>query len=153
MRGLVITAFAILVATVAATARADKPSSSPAELRATATHVVVGKVVGVYGRIETEGDWKYTRYLAEIRVSDCEKGGRIDSGDLVYARYWRRQWVGEGNAPPDTSGHGGIPRANDTVRVSLARNAYDGFTNDNNDGGYNVIGPNGFEKVTPDPGE
>ena len=31
------------------------------------------------------------------------------------------------------------------VLANLARNAYDGFTQDNTDGGFNVIGPNGFE--------
>ena len=36
-----------------------------------------------------------------------------------------------------------IPKEGDRVRVYLARNAYDGF-GDNGDGGFNVIGANGF---------
>jgi hypothetical protein len=47
--------------------------------------------------------------------------------------------------PPSTSGHRGLPEEGDRVRVYLARNAYDGFTDQNEDGGYNVIGANGFE--------
>ena len=50
--------------------------------------------------------------------------------------------------PPSSPGHMGTPVEGDTVRVYLARNAYDGFTMDNTDGGFNVIGGNGFEKLT-----
>ena len=35
----------------------------------------------------------------------------------------------------------------------LARNAYDGFGADNKDGGLNVIGANGFEKLKPASGK
>jgi hypothetical protein len=37
--------------------------------------------------------------------------------------------------------------------VYLARNAHDGFDPDNKDGGFNVIGANGFEKLAPPPGK
>ncbi len=37
-----------------------------------------------------------------------------------------------------------------TVRVYLARSAYDGFGYGNKDGGFNVIAPNGFEKIKSD---
>lgn len=49
---------------------AEKVPLSPEELRQTATHVVVGKVAAVYARTETAGDWKYTRYVAEVRVAE-----------------------------------------------------------------------------------
>jgi hypothetical protein len=128
--------------------RAEKVDMSPEELRKTATHVVTGQVTAVYARTATEGDWKYTRYVAEVRVGECEKGGGIKKGDLVYARYWRRAWIGKGRVPPSTSGHRGLPRHGESLRVYLARNAYDGF-GDNKDGGFNVIGANGFEKLKP----
>jgi hypothetical protein len=35
------------------------------------------------------------------------------------------------------------------VRIYLARNAYDGYTYENKDGGFNVLGVNGFEKLKP----
>jgi hypothetical protein len=85
--------------------------------------------------------------VAEVRVADCEKGTGIKKGDLLYARYWRRAWVGKNEMPPDTLGHRGLPRDGDFMRVYLARNAYDGFDPNNKDGGFNVIGANGFEKV------
>jgi hypothetical protein len=128
---------------------AEKVDMTSEELRATATHIISGQVLAVYQRTETAGDWKYTRFIAEIRVHDCEKGEQISKGDLVYVRYWHRAWVGKGRQPPSTSGHRGLPGEKESVRVYLARNTYDGFGNDNNDGGFNVIGANGFEKLKP----
>ena len=141
-------AVAVVVALVAPV-RAEKVPLSPEELLKTATHVVTGKVAAVYSRTATEGDWKYTRYVAEVRVGECAKGDGVKKGELVYARYWQRTWVGSGQMPPNTIGHRGLPAADDTVRVYLARNAYDGFTTENKDGGFNVIGANGFEAVKP----
>ena len=139
-----------LVAALAATApaRAEKVPLSPAELRATATHVVVGQVTAVFTRSETTADWKYTHYIAEVRVAESEKGDGLKKGELVYARYWQRQWVGRDKQPPSTIGHRGLPNSGETIRVYLAKNAYDGFGN-TNDGGFNVIGANGFENMKP----
>jgi hypothetical protein len=142
--------FAVIAAALLVTpVRAEKPQMSPEELRETATDVVTGKVVAIYARAETSGDWKYTRYVAEIRVDECEKGDGIKKGSLVYARYWTRGWSGKGQVPPSTSGHRNLPSDGEVVRVYMARNAYDGFGSDNNDGGFNVIGANGFEKLKP----
>lgn len=126
---------------------AEKVDMSAERLLKTATHVVTGQVTGIYERTETKGDWSYTRYVAETRVDECEKGGGIKKGDLVYARYWRRAWIGKGRVPPSTAGHRGLPGHGDSIRVYLARNAYDGFRFDNKDGGFNVIGANGFGKL------
>src|SRR5438093_1483362 len=62
---------------------------------------------------------------------------------------WQNGWVGKTKQPPSTNGHHGIPDKGESVRVYMARNAYDGFTDDNKDGGFNVIGGNGFERVKP----
>jgi hypothetical protein len=132
-------------AALACPAGAEKVNMSSDELRSTATHVVTGKVNAVYQRTDTDGDWRYTRYVAEVRVGKCEKGDGIKKGDLVYIRYWRRGWVGKGRVPPSTTGHRGLPNTGDSLRVYLARNAYDGFSMDNKDGGFNVIGANGFQ--------
>jgi len=115
--------------------RAEKVDMSADELRDTATHVVVGTVAAVYERAEASGDWKYTRYVAEVRVSACEKGAGLKKGELAYVRYWRRSWRGKGLPPPSTAGHRGLPAPGEAVRVYLARNAYDGFSFDNKDGG------------------
>lgn len=83
----------LAIATLTTPVRGEKASMSPDAMRKTATHVIVGEVVGVYERTETAGDWEYTRYVAEIRVSDSEKGDGIDDAGLVYARYWKRRWI------------------------------------------------------------
>lgn len=141
---------------------AEKPDMSVEELRRTATHIVTGKVTGVYQRTQEmtthcTGTYDYTDYVAEVRVIDCEKGcgiqgipsdfPNITSGGVIYVRYWRRKWVGEGMPPPTTGGHRGLPTEGESYRMYLVRNGYDGFTYDNTDGGFNVIGANGFEKL------
>jgi hypothetical protein len=137
------------VGALACDLRAEKVDMTPEELQRTATHVVVGKVLAVYERPESAGNWRYTRYVAEVRVEKAEKGDGLKPGELVYARYWRKAWAGPGQPPPDTAGHRGLPAVGDTTRIYLARNAYDGFTFENKDGGFNVIGANGFEALTP----
>lgn len=152
-RKLSLLTIAVSVAFVSS-ARAEKVDMSPEELRKTATHVVTGKVMAVYEQTETAGNWSHTRYVAEIRADGTEKGDGVNKGDLVYARYWHRTWIGKaGGPPPDTAGHRGLPNNGDSIRVYLARNAYDGFDPDNKDGGFNVIGANGFEKLKPDTGK
>jgi hypothetical protein len=47
--------------------KAEKVSMSPEQLRQTATHVVTGQAIAVYERTQTEGGWKYTRYVASAR--------------------------------------------------------------------------------------
>ena len=127
--------------------RAEKADLSPEKLRQTATHVVVGKVKAIYERTESSAKWKTTQFVAELEVTSCEKGEGVTPGDLIYARYWRRGWIAKGEPDPSTSGHRGLPKVNETLRVYLARKAYDGFTRDNQDGGFNVIGANGFEPL------
>ena len=99
--------------------RAEKVSMSPEELRKTAIHVITGQVTAIYQRIETAGDWKYTKYVAEIRVEKCEKGDGLKKGDLVYARYWQPAWIGKGQVPPSTAGHRGLPSNGESLRVYL----------------------------------
>jgi hypothetical protein len=126
---------------------AEKADMPPEGLRRTATHVVVGEVKAIYTRESREGKWRYTRYVAEVSVEKVEKGEGLAKGALVYARYWTRRWIARSAPPPSTSGHRGLPKEGETLRIYLARNAYDGFTNDNKDGGFNVIGANGFERL------
>lgn len=137
--------FCILGA-IASYVHAEKVDLTPEQLRETATHIIVGAVVQVYERKETGKDWNTTHYLAEIRTREIEKGDGIKKGDLVYIRYWKRTWVGAGAPPPDTAGYRGLPKSGESLRIYMARNGYDGFGT-TSDGGYNVIGANGFEKL------
>ena len=50
--------------------------------------------------------------------------------------------------PESTSGHWGLPKEGDAVRVYLARSGYDGFSKDNKDGGLNVVFGDGFRVLT-----
>lgn len=139
-----------LVAALAWTpARAEKLPMSPAQLLESATHVVRAEVQAVYERTAREGDYRVTRYVAELKVEQVEKGEGIALDAPLYVRYWHRAWVGRGEMPPTTGGHTGLPKAGERLRIYLARNAYDGFSTENHDGGFNVIGANGFERLAP----
>jgi hypothetical protein len=65
----------LVVATHASAERAP-------EERSQATHVVVGKVEGVY--VREEGDTRH--YVVEIAVEKAEKGDNVKAGDTVYFR-------------------------------------------------------------------
>ena len=144
MRTIIALALACLFAPLSA--RAEKAPMSKQALEKTATHVVTGAVKAVYTREAREGRWKVKHHIAEVEVVSVEKGEGLEKGQLVYPRYWTRRWAGPGTQPPSTSGHSGLPKTGETLRIYMARNAYDGFgTTD--DGGLNVIGANGFERL------
>jgi hypothetical protein len=151
-RWLLLVSLVVLV-TPAVPIRAEKVDLTPEQLRKTATHVVSGEVTAIYSREVKRGKWDYTHYVAELSVDNVEKGEGIEAGELIYVRYWSKRWTGGGLPPPDTSGHRGRPSEGDSLRIYLARDAYDGFTRDNNDGGFNVIGANGFEELKPSAGK
>ena len=137
----------ILLALIAVTALASAvwaigPQWTPKQLREIATHIVTGKADAIYERTEKKGDWAYTYYIAEIRGEDSEKGEGIEKGDLLYARYWRRAWIGDGPVPPSGMGHRGRPAEGDSFRAYLKRDAQN-----NKNGIFKVVGPNGFEKL------
>lgn len=140
----------VLAATSSGPASAEeKPDLSPQALRDASTHVVVGEVRAVYSRRTTEGDWRYTRHVAEVKVQKVEKGAGIDVGGLIYVRYWIRTWASPRPVPPETGGYRDLPIEGQVLRIYLAKNANDGFTEDNKDGGFNAIGANGFEVPLP----
>jgi hypothetical protein len=149
VRAAVIVGLALAGAASARFAVAEKANMTPQMLRETATHVVVGEVRSIYARKSSEGDWRYVRYVAEVRVQTVEKGTGMEPGGLVYARYWTREWARGNTMPTDTAGHRGLPSEGQVRRIYLARNAYDGFGTENKDGGFNVIGANGFEVPAP----
>jgi hypothetical protein len=131
----------------AAPASAEKVDLSADALSKVATHVVVGTVRAVYTKTSDEGPWRYARHVAEVAIESVEKGEGLAPKGLVYVRYWTREWRQREAMPPSTTGHRGLPKEGERLRVYLARNAYDGFSRDNSDGGFNVIGANGFERL------
>ncbi|MHC4550964.1 MAG: hypothetical protein ACYTEZ_19610 [Planctomycetota bacterium] len=148
MRRILVPAFLVAILGLTSTLDAEKPDMSPASLRKIATHVVTGTVNAVYSRARMQGKMKVTRYVAEVRVKALEKGKGIEKDQLVYVRYWEQAWTGSfEDMPTGTGGHRYLPDEGATLRIYLARNAYDGFGDDNKDGGLNVIGANGFERL------
>jgi hypothetical protein len=148
-RALLLAAAASVIGLVAGTARAEKANMSREDLAKLATHVVRGTVSAISSRTVREGPYAVMRYVAEVRVLAVEKGEGIGTEAPLYARYWTQGWKGPGTMPPGTSGHRGLPTEGQTLRIYLARNAYDGFATENHDGGFNVIGANGFEPLAP----
>lgn len=137
----------VVAALVSSSVAAEKVDMAKERLASTATHVVLAKVAAVYTRVVREQDWNVTRHVAEVGIEAVEKGEGIATSDPLYVRYWTREWAGRGTPPPSTAGHRGLPKEGARVRIYLARNAYDGFDPENNDGGFNVIGANGFEAL------
>ena len=123
-----------------------KAPSSKDQLEKIATHVVVGKVQAIYSYKEREGRFEYDRKVAEVKVEKVEKG-KV-SGGLVYVRYWSREWKGLGLPPPGGQSYGPQPKKGQICRFYLAKNAYDGWSKDQNrDGGYNVVYVNGVQPI------
>ncbi len=129
----------------------EKAKMSPEALQKVATHIVIGKVQRVYTYQEKKDGYRYTHFLAEILPEKQEKGPKIDLQSPVYVRYFHRQ---DTRDRVGGSGHYGYrPEQGDRVRAYVARKAYDGWhqAKDNQDGGFNVIPPNGFEKLPERP--
>jgi hypothetical protein len=142
----IIFAVLIFLAVFGSPVLAEKANMGPIQLRQTATHVIIGTVTRVYERNHNTDTQKITDRVAEIRIKEIEKGEGLRNGDLLYARYWTSAWLPGATPVPSTSGHRGLPKEGETLRVYLARNAYDGF-GQNRDGGFSVIGADGFERL------
>ena len=130
---------------------AAKAPSSKEHLEKIATHVVVGKVLTIYSYKEREGipvvsGYEYDRKVAEVKIDKVEKGKMSES--LVYVRYWSREWKGLGLPPPGGQSYEPQPKKGQTCRFYLVKNAYDGWSKDENqDGGYNVVYVNGIQPI------
>ncbi len=147
MRTLIALLALALLAPLAA--QAEKVDTPPAAMRKGSTHVIVGRVQGIYTRTAVEGKWRVTRHLAEVVVTASEKG-ELAKDALAYVRYWRRSWVGPGMQPPSTGGHRGLPKEGETLRIYLVDKGYNG-AGDTQDGGLDVYFANGFERLKKKP--
>jgi len=136
----------ILLLLFAAHGDAEKAPYSRKQLESTATHIVVGKVQAIYSRTEREGNYEYVRKVAEVKMDKVEKG-KGPTG-LIYVRYFDRNWKGKGLVPPGGGAYWPQPKKGGSYRFYLARNAYDGWSKDENqDGGYNVVYVNGIQPI------
>lgn len=141
--GLVMTA-AILVGA----AWADRPNASPEKLQQASTAIVTGKVKCIYSSTERKENWETTKFVAEVTVARCEKGD-IKPGGLVYARYHSRRWLGKGAIPPGFYGIHPQPSVGQSARLYLTTSSSESL-DDESDGGFNIVGPNGCELLKSD---
>ena len=120
--------------------QAEVPNVSAENLKKDATHIVTGKVAKITENSTMSGNTNDIKGVCEITVTSVEKGEGIETGKVVKVRYWNSFWIGN-NPPPRSSGHRGVPKKDETVRVYLSK--VKGRE-------YDVIFPNGFEKMTPE---
>lgn len=127
---------------------AEAPRSKQ-QLKKMASHIVVGKILGIYEKKEKIKDddgfsWERTRSVAEVQIERTEKGEGIDKKNPLYIKYWSQR--ANGFFPvPGLTGQWENFKEGDSLRIYLAKQVTDGYKV-NQDGGYHVIGPNGFEK-------
>lgn len=111
------------------------PPRPPQELQAIASHIFVGEVQRRYECVEPlDANFEIIQGVVELGGLQVEQGQ--EQRPLVYVRYWRKQAITRKAAIPGDYGHRNVPNKGDRVRV---------YVTTAEDGGYDVIKPNGFE--------
>lgn len=87
----------LLIVVSCGPARAEVPQMTPDELQSESSHIVIGTVRAVYSTFEKSKNWQETSSIAEISVMTIPKGTGLNVGDGVYAHFWNKKWIGEGN--------------------------------------------------------
>lgn len=113
---------------------AEVGNRTPEQLRNTASTIITGTVQQIYDVVEVSNGFETIDRVAEISVQSTDKGEA--DAPLAYVRYWSRRWIAKTAAPATGYGHRGVPAKGDTVQVFLTRGE---------DGGLDVIYPNGFQ--------
>jgi hypothetical protein len=140
MRGYIHYLASVLGASAAlmgCAARAEVQDMRPENLRAIASHVFNGKLARIYSSVEQSAEWETIQSVAELQLARVEKGSY--AGRLVYVRFWRRRFIGKGPPPDGAYGHRQVPVVGSVVRV---------FVTEGEDGGYDVVSPNGFSLIS-----
>jgi hypothetical protein len=122
---------------------ADQPPLDDGRLEAKSTHVVWGKVKGVYASV-AEKDNGVTTYVIEIDVRGVQKEPPNEPKgpkalEVLCVRCWKRKEKSED--PAVSNGQTRIPAVAERVRVFLKRGK---------DGGYDVLEPNGIGRPPTD---
>ena len=137
LTGRIVVFAGAVAAGLSGSALAEIPNKTQDQLEKLASHVFTGKVVKVYSTVErTSPKWEFTYSVAEIQVRDVEKGEH--EAGLAYVRFWRKRFLGDGPPEPSHYGHRRVPKVGSLARVYV-------MTED--DGGYDVLSPNGFAAV------
>jgi hypothetical protein len=109
----------------------------PEQLKIAASHIFNGKLARIYTTPTQSAEWETIRSVAEVQLTRVEKG--TFAGRLVYVRFWRKRFTGKGPPPPGAYGHRQVPALGSSVRV---------FVTEGDDGGYDVLPPNGFSLLS-----
>jgi hypothetical protein len=129
-----------------APAFAERAPLSPEKLKQEATHIVEGKVLGTYSRVDESmlygAGTLVTRYVVEIEVGLVEDGEGIKPGDIIYVRAWTLKKRGAAGLTPGPSGHFTIPEEGDQIRAYAVKGKYGATGQD--DRGMTAVYPNGF---------
>jgi hypothetical protein len=140
MRTFICTVLSIVsfsIAVIGGAAHAEIPNRTPAQLRELASHIFTGKVLKIYSTVDSSSPKSEMIYsIAELQVAEVEKGEH--KGRLAYVRFWKRRHLGDGPPQPGHYGHRGIPKVGAEARV---------YVMTEEDGGYDVLSPNGFAAV------
>ena len=88
-----------ILAAALAPSRAERVPMSSEELKSRATHIIVGQVLGVYGKTSEARGFQDTHYVAEVRVEKAERGEGL-RGELCMCATGRSG--GKGPQPLDT---------------------------------------------------
>lgn len=128
-----LAAIALLAAT--SLSRGEIALQSPDEL-AKAKTIVVGKINGTYKETTRTADWEDSHGVVEIAVESIERGEGLKPGQVIFARFWNRGWIGKKNPPPYGTGHH-LHASGSTIRAHLE---YD-------NGAYKILLPNGLVKI------
>jgi len=114
--------------------RADRPPAKPEHLHKISSDVVVGTVVRVYTHEKVTQFYKTTFCISEIAVEQVLKGEEIQAADRVYAKYYYKTWIGDGQVPPGWNGQRGLPSG---YRIKV-------YLRGSKSTGFKVVEPNGF---------
>jgi hypothetical protein len=121
--------------------RGEIAPKSPEQLAKSNT-IVVGKINGIYRDTTRSENWEDHHGVVEIAVESVERGENVKPGDIIFARFWNRYWIGKKNPPPYGTGHH-LHDKGATVRAHL----------DPGKGAYEIALPNGLvviEKEKPE---
>ena len=113
------------------------PPQKPEMLKDNATHIVVGKVQGVYStEVMKKAEFVDRHYVIEVEVTAVEKGEGVQAQKVIYVKAWKPAGRPRGWAGPQ--GQNVIPAAGDTGRLYVTRAE---------DGTFTLLTPNGWEAV------
>ena len=113
------------------------PPMSDEERKEKADHIVIGVPFESVVEERRDENYIYRTMTFKVRVEEPEKGGLV-RGDLVEIQVWKSEWIGEGRAFSNATGHRPLPVEGELTRFHLAE--------PNEKGRYPVLIPNGVER-------